>query len=211
MAVPLGAAPTLAAADPRAVFVCCAAVVRARYVRPAGAAPLEPDRGVQRICAPARTGCRRERRTARRHRRLLVRSTLDPAVPTLTSSAPPAPAPAQRCRRPSGHQPLPWVALSAPCSAVIDTDMPRHASVLQWRRKTGASAAAGCGLWAVARGPWASAAVCRYEKDELKTTMFVQRAGWNTISTMMYPIGGRPDSKTLLVRLLKPRARGWLL
>ena len=56
-----------------------------------------------------------------------------------------------------------------------------------------------------------SVAVCRYEKDELKTTMFVQRAGWNTISTMMYPIGGRPDSKTLLVRLLKPRARGWLL
>ena len=81
--------------------------------------------------------------------------TLDPAVPTLTSSAPPAPAPAQRCRRPSGHQPLPWVALSAPCSAVIDTDMPRHASVLQWRRKTGASAAEGRrrrGLWAVACG-----------------------------------------------------------
>jgi hypothetical protein len=64
---------------------------------------------------------------------------------------------------------------------------------------------------AVGCGPWESAAVCRYEKDELKTTMFVQRTGWNTISTMMYPIGGRPDSKTLLVRLLKPRARGWLL
>jgi hypothetical protein len=72
------------------------------------------------------------------------------------------------------------------------------------RRRPPKARAVGCGLWA-------SAAVCRYEKDELKTTMFVQRAGWNTISTMMYPIGGRPDSKTLLVRLLKPRARGWLL
>ena len=141
---------SLAATDLRAVFVCCSAVFRARYVRPAGAAPLEPDRGVQRICAPARTGCRRERRTARRHRRLLVRSTLDPRPCRSHSDLVGA---AGTCACPALPAPLgtPAAALGRAVSPMLGSNRHGHAeackcaAVAAQNRRIGRR-----GLWAVA-------------------------------------------------------------